>query len=332
METVTQNQSSTQSPSTNEAHKILVNKALTEIQKVIIGNTEVLKQVLIALFCRGHILFEGSPGVAKTTLVKALQSVLGMSFKRVQFTPDLLPSDITGTLVYNPEKHIFETIKGPIFANIVLADEINRAPAKVQAALLEAMQERQVTIGDTTYALPEPFFVCATQNPIEHEGTYALPEAQLDRFFFKIFMNHPTPSEEIQILTRKKGEGDVQRVFTPETFTAIQQAIQDTYIDNSLIEYIATITHATRKPKAYKLNIEKYIVGGGVSTRGAQAMLFASKAHAFLMGRDYVIPDDIQYVAIPALRHRILLSFAAEQERITGDILVQMVLDTIPTP
>ena len=304
----------------------------TEISKVIVGQNHIIDLIVNAVLCKGHILLEGVPGVAKTTMIKAVASALGLTFNRIQFTPDLLPSDLIGTLIFNPKTHDFETKKGPIFANLILADEINRAPAKVQAALLEAMQEQQVTIGSHTYKLEAPFLVFATQNPVEQEGTYRLPEAQLDRFLFKIHVDYPTIFEELEILNRSVATSPIIQVLTKDDILESQQLTQAIYVDEKIKQYILAIVFATRKPADYRLeNIASYI-NYGVSPRATLSLYHAAKTHAFLAKRHYVTPDDVKAVCFPVLRHRIHLTYEAEADQVTADLLIKKIINTISTP
>jgi MoxR-like ATPase len=304
----------------------------TEISKVIVGQNHIIDLIVNAILCKGHILLEGVPGVAKTTMIKAVASALGLSFNRIQFTPDLLPSDLIGTLIFNPKTHDFETKKGPIFANLILADEINRAPAKVQAALLEAMQEQQVTIGSHTYKLDAPFLVFATQNPVEQEGTYRLPEAQLDRFLFKIHVDYPTIFEELEILNRSVSNNTITQVLTKNDILESQQLTQSIYVDEKIKQYILSIVFATRNPADYKLHDLTSYISYGVSPRATLALYNAAKTHAFLAKRHYVTPDDVKAVCYPALRHRMHLTYEAEADNVTADIIIKKIINTIPTP
>ncbi|HZW61636.1 MAG TPA: MoxR family ATPase [Candidatus Babeliales bacterium] len=303
-----------------------------EVSKVVVGQKDIVNFIAIAILCDGHILLEGVPGVAKTTMIKSITKALGLHFNRIQFTPDLLPSDLIGTLIYNPKTQDFETKKGPIFANLILADEINRAPAKVQAALLEAMQEQQVTIGSHTYKLEKPFLVFATQNPIEQEGTYRLPEAQVDRFMFKLHVDYPTMIEERQIVSKSLDLHTIQQVLTAEDIFVAQRLVHDTYVDDKIVDYIVNIIFATRKPSAFKLDDIKPFIKYGVSPRATLALFQASKAHAFLKKRHFVTPDDVKVVAPVVLRHRILLSYEAEAESISADQIIHKIINTIPSP
>jgi MoxR-like ATPase len=303
-----------------------------EISKVIVGQSDIVQSIMIGLLCNGHILLEGVPGVAKTTIIKSIAKALGLKFNRIQFTPDLLPADLVGTLIYNPKTQEFETKKGPIFANLILADEINRTPAKVQAALLESMQERQVTIGSNTFFLEEPFLVFATQNPIEQEGTYRLPEAQVDRFLFKLHVNYPSVSEEKEILHKSMNPADVQCVLSREDIFASQELLKHMYVDEKIIDYIVNIVFATRMPENYRLDKIKPFILYGVSPRATLALFKASKAYAFLKRRHFVTPDDVKAVAPAILRHRMILTYEAEAEAMKADEIVHKILAAIPTP
>jgi MoxR-like ATPase len=303
-----------------------------EVGKVVVGQKDALHFITLAALCNGHILLEGVPGVAKTTMIKAVTKALGLHFNRIQFTPDLLPSDLIGSLIYNQKTQEFETKKGPIFANLILADEINRAPAKVQAALLEAMQEQQVTIGSTTYALEKPFIVFATQNPIEQEGTYRLPEAQVDRFMFKLLIDYPSQQEELQILKKSTDGAMVNHILSRDDLFNAQQLVHNIYVDDKISDYIVNIVFATRKPNAYKLSEIQPYIKYGVSPRATLALHHAAKAHAFLKKRHFVTPDDVKAVAPAILRHRILLTYEAEADGITPDSIVQKILNTLQSP
>ncbi len=305
-----------------------------EIQKVIVGQDEMIDALLIGLLCDGHILLEGVPGLAKTTTVNTLAKTLGLDFKRVQFTPDLLPSDIIGTEIYDPQKNSFKIKKGPIFTNLLLADEINRAPAKVQSALLEAMQERQVTIADETFKLDYPFLTLATQNPIEQEGAYSLPEAQLDRFMLKVVVGYNTKAEEIEIITRiaEGKENEVQTVASPEDLEELKKQMQKIHIDEELKGYIADLVFATREPAKFGLKeIEEYIQYGA-SPRASINLYKGAQAHAFLAGKEFVTPVDIAAIAKDVLRHRVILSYEAEAEGITSDEIIEKVIEAVPLP
>lgn len=304
-----------------------------EISKTIIGNEDVINFITIAIICNGHLLLEGVPGVAKTTMIKAFSNALGLNFKRIQFTPDLLPADLIGTLIYNQKTQEFETKKGPIFANIILADEINRASAKVQSALLESMQEHQVTIGSQTYKLEEPFFVFATQNPVEQEGTYQLPEAQLDRFMFKLLVTYPSWQEEKQIInTLASGFNDTNQVLTKAQIFKAQELVNAIYMDEKILDYIVNIVTATRCPEEYNIKDIKQYINYGVSPRATIALYQASKAQAFLKKRHFVIPDDVKFVAFAIIRHRLILSYEAQAENIKADDILRKILEVIPSP
>lgn len=305
-----------------------------EIGKVIIGQKELIDRLLIGLLTGGHLLLEGMPGLAKTLAVSTIAKCLDLTFQRIQFTPDLLPADVVGTQIYNPRTGEFTVKKGPIFANLVLADEINRAPAKVQSALLEAMQEKQITIGDTSFCLQEPFLVLATQNPIEQEGTYTLPEAQIDRFMMKLQIPYPTKEEELAILNRM-AKVDLhlqpQSVLNKETLFDLRTGLDQVYLDDRLKDYVVQLVQATRKPKEYGLDIEVFFEHGA-SPRATIALALAAKASAFLDGRGFVLPDDIKKIAADVLRHRIAISYEAEAEDLTSDVLVKKILDHIAVP
>jgi len=303
-----------------------------EVSKVIVGQHDIINFIVIAILCDGHILLEGVPGVAKTTMIKAITKSLGLKFNRIQFTPDLLPADLIGTLIYNPKTQDFETKQGPIFANLILADEINRAPSKVQAALLEAMQEHQVTIGSQTFMLDRPFLVFATQNPLEQEGTYRLPEAQVDRFMFKLLVDYPSINEEKEILKRSFDQSQISTVLHKEDIFQAQQLVKDIYIDEKISDYIVNIVFATRMPSSFNLNDIKPFIQYGVSPRATLALFHASKAHAFLKKRHFVTPDDVKAVAPAVLRHRIVLTYEAQAEDIAVDQIIQKILHKIPTP
>lgn len=303
-----------------------------EVGKVVVGNQDIIDFIIIAVLCNGHILLEGVPGVAKTTIIKSIARALGLEFNRVQFTPDLLPSDVIGTLIYNQKTQEFETKKGPIFANLVLADEINRSPAKVQSALLEAMQEHQVTIGSNTYKLDEPFLVFATQNPIEQEGTYKLPEAQLDRFMFKLNIEYPNKTQEREILHRTLDLNEIIKVLNKQDVFENRNLVKQVYTDEKIIEYIVNITFATRQPEEYGLSSMREFIQYGVSPRATLALHHAAKAHAFMKKRHFVTPDDVKAVALPILRHRIILTYEAEAQQITTDHFISKILHTIAAP
>lgn len=300
-----------------------------EISKIIVGQSHAIEAILNAVLCNGHILLEGVPGVAKTTMIKAVSKTLGLSFNRIQFTPDLLPSDLIGTLIYNQKTQEFDTKKGPIFANFILADEINRAPAKVQSALLEAMQEQQVTIGSNTFFLDLPFLVFATQNPIEQEGTYRLPEAQLDRFLFKVHIDYPTILQEREIIMRSNNASAISCLVSKDDIICAQQLVQQIYVDEKIIDYITHLVFATRNPKQYNLEKLASYLAYGVSPRASLALYHASKARAFLQGRYYVTPDDVKYVAPMVLRHRLTRTYEADADNISADDCIGMILSTI---
>jgi MoxR-like ATPase len=312
---------------------VFVEQVLGEVRKVIVGQKALLERLLIGLLADGHLLLEGVPGLAKTLSVKTLADVIDAKFQRIQFTPDLLPADLIGTMIFNQRDGQFVPRKGPLFANIILADEINRAPAKVQSALLESMQERQVTIGDTTYPLDPPFLVLATQNPIEQEGTYPLPEAQIDRFMLKIKVDYPTRAEEREILDRMTTFHDpqVKRLIRPQDILRAREVVGQIYVDNRIKDYIVELVVATRRPEEHKLDI-KGLVQFGASPRATVFLTLASKAHAFIRGRGYVTPEDVKQVAFDILRHRIILSYEAEAEDVTTEQIIQRVLDTIEVP
>ena len=315
-----------------EAHG-LVSSIRQEIARVVVGQNEMVDGLLIGLFTKGHILIEGVPGLAKTSAVKALAGTVDASFKRIQFTPDLLPADLIGTEVYLPKTGEFTIKKGPVFNNIILADEINRAPSKVQSALLEAMQERQVTIGDKTFKLADPFLVLATQNPIEQEGTYPLPEAQVDRFMLKVTVDYSSRDEEKEIMRRVgfEPEAAVNRVITPDQLNAIVQLVKDIYMEEKLRDYIVDLVFATRRPAEYKIDVAPYI-RYGASPRATIYLSLAARAYAFLRGRAYVTPQDIKSIAPEILRHRILLTYEAEAEDITTDDIIGRVFDGVEVP
>lgn len=305
-----------------------------EISKVIIGQHYLVDRLLVGLLANGHVLLEGVPGLAKTLSVRTLASAIKADFSRIQFTPDLLPADIVGTLIYNPQKGEFHTRKGPVFAHLVLADEINRAPAKVQSALLEAMQERQVTIGDQTYPLPTPFLVLATENPIDQEGTYPLPEAQVDRFMLKLKVGYPSREEERKILDAMAStapDTHVNGVISPADILAARKVVDSIYVDDKVKDYIVNIVFATRKPSDFGIKMDAYIQFGG-SPRATIALTLAAKAWAFLQGRGYVTPQDIKTIGLDVLRHRVIPSYEAEAEDISSETIVTRIFDTVPVP
>ncbi len=304
-----------------------------EIGKIMVGQHYLIERLLIGILANGHILVEGVPGLAKTTAVKTLAQAINTSFQRIQFTPDLLPADIIGTQIYLPKSGDFTVKKGPIFSNIILADEINRAPAKVQSALLEAMQERQVTIGGETFKLEEPFLVMATQNPIEQEGTYPLPEAQVDRFMLKLRVTYPTKSEEKEIMQRiaQRTSIEITHIINPKEIMESREVVDQIYIDDKLQDYIVDVIFATREPKAYKIDVEG-MIAYGASPRASIYLNQAAKAYAFLQGRGYVTPQDIKSVGLDVLRHRVLLTYEAEAEELTSDDIVMKIFDNVEVP
>lgn len=311
----------------------VIERLLDEVRKVIVGQRYLLDRMVIGLLCEGHLLLEGVPGLAKTLAVRTLSDAVDGSFQRIQFTPDLLPADLTGTLVYNQKEGEFVPRRGPLFANFVLADEINRAPAKVQSALLESMQERQVTIGDTSYDLPRPFLVLATQNPIEQEGTYPLPEAQVDRFMLKLKLDYPQPEEERQILDRMGGTKLPQAsvVVTLDDLKRAREAMQAIYVDDRVKDYAVSLVHATRRPREYKLDLEG-LLQYGASPRATLCLVAAARGHAFVRGRGFVTPEDVKAVGGDVFRHRLILSFEAEAESVTHDEIIQRVFDAVEVP
>lgn len=318
-----------------EADGAFLDALRAEVGRVIVGQHDLIDRLLIGLLCGGHVLLEGVPGLAKTLTVSTLARTLGLQFQRIQFTPDLLPADVLGTLYFNQKEGTFSIRKGPIFANLILADEINRAPAKVQSALLESMQERQVTLGNTTFQLPEPFLVLATQNPIEQEGTYPLPEAQLDRFMLKLHVGYPSRDEELAIMRRMARTDQLPEVRTVATGANVlraRQALNELYVDERLEQYIVDLVVATRTPEAYGLQDLRLYLEFGASPRATIYLNLAARAHAFLEHRPYVTPDDVRAVAPDVLRHRLIRSYEAEAEAITSDMLVERLLTHIPVP
>lgn len=311
-----------------------VQAVLAEVRKRVVGQDLMVERLLIGLLTGGHVLLEGVPGLAKTLTVRTLADVIHSSFSRIQFTPDLLPADVVGTMIYEAQRSAFAVRQGPIFAQIVLADEINRAPAKVQSALLEAMQERQVTIGGNSYPLPEPFLVLATQNPIESEGTYPLPEAQLDRFLLKIRVGYPSRTEEREVLMRMSASGaiDVQRLAEPAQVMAARSAIEGIHLDARLADYIVDLVRGTREPATIGLGALAPMIAFGASPRASIALAQTARAHAFLRGRDFVMPEDIQALAPDVMRHRIVLTFDAEAEGVDTDAVIRQVLAAVPVP
>ena len=308
---------------------------LMELNKTLVGQKHMVERLLIGLLANGHVLLEGVPGLAKTLAIKSLASAIHARFARIQFTPDLLPADVLGTMVYNPQAHEFAVRKGPIFANFILADEINRAPAKVQSALLEAMQERQVTIGDHTYKLEEPFLVLATQNPIEQEGTYELPEAQVDRFMLKVVISYPKKEEERNIIRynlNPQGMPKISAVVMPEDILRARQLVREVYMDEKIEQYILDIVFATRFPEEYKLSKLKPLISYGASPRASISLALAAKAYAFIKRRGYVIPEDIRAVCHDVLRHRIGITYEAEAENINSEQIINEILNVVEVP
>ena len=309
-----------------------IQNVISEVNKVVVGQDYMIKRLVMGLFTQGHILLEGVPGLAKTLPVNTLSSVLKLNFKRIQFTPDLLPSDVIGTMIYNQKKSSFEVKKGPVFSNIILADEINRSPAKVQSALLESMQEKQVTIGDDSYKLDLPFLVLATQNPIDQEGTYPLPEAQRDRFMMKLNVDYPSKEEELKIMQRMSDlnfKKSTKTILNKKDITAIQNEINKVSISESIEKYIIEIVNATRKPSSVKLNEFEDYISFGASPRASINLSLASKANAFLSNRDYVMPDDVKEIAHDVLNHRIILNYEAEAEGIKPELIIKNILEKV---
>lgn len=317
-----------------ETESAFVAKLREQLGKVVVGQEELIEGMLVGLLTGGHVLLEGVPGLAKTLSVKSLASGISAQFQRIQFTPDLLPADLVGTQIYNPQTGAFNTKKGPIFAQIILADEINRAPAKVQSALLEAMEEKQVTLGGATFALPQPFMVLATQNPVEQQGTYALPEAQLDRFMLKLRLGYPSKDEEREILERMattSRTAEVQPVITPEEILELRRVVDRVYLDPKIKDYIVDLIVATREPAQYQLEIADYI-DFGASPRATISLTLAAKAYAFLHGRAYVVPNDVKSIGPDVLRHRIIVSFEAEANDLTVDEIIRKLFDGVEVP
>ncbi len=305
-----------------------------EMAKVIVGQKHLVENLQIALLSNGHILLEGMPGLAKTLAISTLSKAVSAQFSRIQFTPDLLPADVTGTLIYSQKKEQFEVHKGPVFANFVLADEINRAPAKVQSALLEAMQERHVTLGDNTYPLPDPFLVMATQNPVEQEGTYPLPEAQLDRFMLKVIVDYPKKDEE-KLIVRMNNTGDfpvANAVVTPQEIVSARKVVREVYMDEKIEKYIVDLVFATRDPQSYNLGSLKNMIAYGASPRASISLCAAAKAYAFIKRRGYVIPEDVRAVCHEVLRHRIGLTYEAEAENVGADEIIEQVVNAVIVP
>ena len=320
-------------PTPSDLRELLV-PFYTAVESVLLGQRRLLDRLLIGLLTDGHILLEGVPGLAKTLAVRTVAQAMQLKYQRVQFTPDLLPADVIGTQIYNPRTGEFSVRQGPVFANILLADEINRAPAKVQSALLEAMQERQVTIGDTTHPLPRPFFVLATQNPIEQEGTYPLPEAQVDRFMLKVLIDYPSKVDELLILDRMASVNatlDIEPTLSASDLMALRSAVDGLYTDAKVKNYIVDVVRATRTPAEYGLDLAG-LIQNGASPRATIALIRAAKAHAFLNGRDFVAPEDVKAMALDVLRHRVIVSYEAEAEELRPDDVVKRVLDHLPVP
>jgi MoxR-like ATPase len=321
----------------NEAVKSqseFIPKLKEQIHQVVIGQEKLVDGLLLGLLANGHVLLEGIPGLAKTLSVKSLAAAVKADFQRIQFTPDLLPADLVGTLIYNPQSGQFSTKRGPIFANIILADEINRAPAKVQSALLEAMEEKQVTIGENTYQLPEPFMVLATQNPIEQQGTYPLPEAQLDRFMLKLKISYPTKEEELLIMERMAQTArspEIQPLVTPEEIIKVRRVVDQIYMDPKIKDYIISLIMATREPARFNLDLADYIEYGA-SPRATINLALAAKAYAFMQGRGYVVPHDVKTIAPDILRHRIIITYEAEAEEVNVETLITRILDEVEVP
>ena len=319
---------------TIEKEAFFIQDVLTELRKVIIGQDALVERVLIALLADGHVLLEGVPGLAKTLLVKSMAQTIQAQFSRLQFTPDLLPADLIGTQIYNPATQTFSVHKGPLFANLILADEINRAPAKVQSALLEAMQERQITIGDTTFRLDDIFLVLATQNPIEQEGTYPLPEAQVDRFMLKVLVSYPKEAEERLIIERMSGAAlpPLKPIISPAQILKARQVVQQIYVDEKIKTYVLNLVLATREPQRIHLAELKQMISYGASPRAGIYLVMAARAHAFLKGRGFVTPEDVKQIARDVLRHRIIITYEAEAENITSEDIIQRILDYTEVP
>lgn len=316
-----------------QEHTEKVKQVYAEVAKVVVGQQYMVNRLMIGLFTNGHILLEGVPGLAKTLTISTLAQVLHLDFARIQFTPDLLPADLVGTMIYNQKDGKFEVKKGPIFANIILADEINRSPAKVQSALLEAMQEKQVTIGETSFNLDRPFLVMATQNPVENEGTYPLPEAQIDRFMMKVFVNYPSKDDELEIMRRISNmqfDYTVNQVLTKEDIFAIRKEVNNVKISESLERYIIELVSASRNPKDYKLDHEAQYIQFGASPRASINLNLAARAMAYLEGRNYVLPEDIKEVALDVLNHRIILNYEAEADNVRTADIIKVLLSKVP--
>jgi MoxR-like ATPase len=309
-----------------------LNAVRAEVGRAVVGQEELVDRMLLALLCNGHVLLEGVPGIAKTLTATSLSRAVQADFSRIQFTPDLLPGDLTGTLVYNPKDHSFNAEKGPVFANLLLADEINRAPAKVQSALLEAMQEKQVTLGKETYDLPSPFMVLATQNPVEQEGTYSLPEAQVDRFMFKLKVDYPTAEHELLVMQRMAStspEIEIDSILSLEDLMLMREALEETFLDEKVEKYIIRLVGCTRHPERFDLDLERYL-RFGASPRASIYLSLAARGNAFMEGRDYTTPQDVKDIAHDVLRHRLAISYRAEAESLTPDDLLNEMLSAVP--
>ena len=316
-----------------QEHQVKIKQVIAEVSKVVVGQEYMVNRLLVGLFTNGHILLEGVPGLAKTLTISTVAKVLHLDFSRIQFTPDLLPADLVGTMIYNQKEGKFEVKKGPIFANIILADEINRSPAKVQSALLEAMQEKQVTIGETTFNLDKPFLVLATQNPVDQEGTYSLPEAQVDRFMMKVTVDYPTKDQELEVMRRisnMKFDFTVNPVLTKDDIFGIREQVNKVKISESLEKYIIELVFATRKPKEYKLDELAQYIQFGASPRASINLNLASKAAAYFEGRDYVLPEDIKEVAMDVMNHRIILNYEAEADNVKTTDIIKVILNKVP--
>ncbi len=312
-----------------------IDELFTSMNQVIIGQEKLIDKIIISMLANGHVLLEGVPGLAKTMMVKELSNCINTNFQRIQFTPDMLPADLLGTLIYNQKTGEFETRKGPIFSNIILADEINRSPAKVQSALLEAMQERQITIGETTYALDSPFLVMATQNPVEQEGTYPLPEAQVDRFMFKLLVDYPNLESERLVLrqnTNSKTSGNKSAIVNPDEILEAQKNIEEIYVDEKVEDYVLNLIFATRNPEKYNLEDLTRIIDIGASPRATINLIKAAKARAFVKHRGFITPEDIRYIGRDVLRHRIILSYEAEAEELTSEDVIQRLFEVVEVP
>lgn len=323
----------TASSEIHQEQKAKIKQVLDEVGKVVVGQEYMVNRLLVGLFTNGHVLLEGVPGLAKTLTVSTLAQVLHLDFSRIQFTPDLLPADLVGTMIYNQREGKFEVKKGPIFANIILADEINRSPAKVQSALLEAMQEKQVTIGETTFTLDKPFLVLATQNPVDQEGTYSLPEAQVDRFMMKVSVDYPTKEQELEVMRRisnMKFDFTVNTVLTKEDIFSVREQVNKVKISESLERYIIELVFATRRPKEYKLDEQAQYIQFGASPRASINLNLAAKAVAYFEGRDYVLPEDIKEVALDVMNHRIILNYEAEADNVKTTDIIKAILNKVP--